>query len=106
MQAVNVKNQLIFIFLLWPGEKSISSIKIYFPNFPFLQQKVITALLPREQCRRMLIALFVSAVAVRIRKFTVTCFVYICIVADSQVSPSSKGGAKVNRVENGTLLVD
>lgn len=84
----------------------MKSFETYLPYFPLFEQKMISVLLACEKSSRMLIALLVSTVAIRVRELRVRSLLDIAVVTNRKVGSCSEGRSKIYRVEDGTFLVD
>ena len=67
---------------------------------------MISIFLASEESRRMLVAFLVAIVAIGVGELGVAGLLSVGVVADGQISPCSEGRAEVDRIEDGTLLVD
>jgi hypothetical protein len=84
----------------------MESFEVYLPHLPLFEQEMISVLLACEESSRMLIALLISTVAIRVRELGVRSLLDIPVVTDRQVGSCSEGRSEIYRVEDGTLLVD
>ena len=54
----------------------------------------------------MLIAVQVPRISIRVRKLSITRFLYVCIVTDSEICTIAESGSKIHRVKNRSFLIN
>lgn len=87
------------------GIRDKVSFKIDFPYLPFFQEEMIATLLACEQSCRMLVALLVSTICIRVGELTVAGLLDVAVVTNGQICTCSEGWSEINRIKYCTFLV-